>query len=73
MRKSKISLFSLRHEKPGTRIGDHTLETCSKCQDSGVINDFFGKTVIYHGVFGVPNEEDGAIELQDDVCLTTKD
>jgi len=73
MRKMKIPLLNLRTEKIGTKIGDHTIEICSECREPGVINDFFGTTVIFHGISAVPSEEDGAIELKDDVCIKTGD
>ena len=72
MLKMKRQLLNLRTEKPGTKIGDHTIEICSECREPGIINDFYGTTVIYHGVSAVPNEEDGAIELKDDFCIKTE-
>jgi hypothetical protein len=69
MRKVKIPLLNLRIEKPGTKIGDHTIELCGECNEPGIINDFFGTTVIFHGISAVPNEEDGALEIKDDLCI----
>ena len=69
MQKPRIRLWSIRSELPGTKIGDRIVEICGECNESGVPNEFQGKAVIFHGVSAVPNEEDGAIEFKDDICI----
>jgi hypothetical protein len=69
MQKLRIQLWSIRSVLPGTKIGDRIVEVCRECNESGVQNEFQGKVVIFHGISAVPNEEDGAIEFKDDVCI----
>ena len=73
MPEQKILLFNLRTEKPGTKIGEYTIKLCDECHEGGILNDFYGTKVVFHGISAVPNENDGAIEMKDDVCIIAQD
>ncbi len=70
--RSKITLLNLRTEKLGTKIGDHAIEICEECREPGIANDFYGALIIFHGVSAVPNEE-GAMEIKDEICIRRVD
>jgi hypothetical protein len=68
MQSVKRKVIDYTDQKPETKIGEDSIQVCSKCKKTGLAITAYQQTVILHAIWFVSNE-DGTFEIEDEAHI----